>query len=142
MLLQKAVNILNLLPRSCRNAFLAGTVDCLWKASFARCHRIDQRNLAANLLFVGAFLQGGRVDVAGQWQLLEHRSNAAHIHHLFELFFQVGQIETLPFLQLARQLFRLVLADLLLDQARLADGRALDDPGAFVQRLNRVMLAS
>jgi molecular chaperone HtpG len=32
------------------------------------------------------------------------------------------------------------LADLLLDQARLADGRALDDPGVFVQRLNRLLL--
>ena len=32
------------------------------------------------------------------------------------------------------------LADLLLDQARLADGRTLEDPGAFVQRLNRLLL--
>jgi len=32
------------------------------------------------------------------------------------------------------------LADLLLDQARLADGRTLENPGAFVQRLNRLLL--
>jgi molecular chaperone HtpG len=32
------------------------------------------------------------------------------------------------------------LADLLFDQARLADGRQLDDPSAFVQRLNRLLL--
>jgi molecular chaperone HtpG len=32
------------------------------------------------------------------------------------------------------------LADLLLDQAQLADGRSLEDPGAFAQRLNRLLL--
>ena len=32
------------------------------------------------------------------------------------------------------------LAHLLLDQARLAEGRQLKDPGAFVQRLNRLLL--
>jgi molecular chaperone HtpG len=32
------------------------------------------------------------------------------------------------------------LAEVLFDQARLADGRQLDDPGAFVQRLNRLLL--
>jgi len=32
------------------------------------------------------------------------------------------------------------LADLLVDQARLADGRTLDNPGVFVQRLNRLLL--
>ncbi len=32
------------------------------------------------------------------------------------------------------------LAQLLLDQARLAEGGQLDDPGAFVQRLNRILL--
>jgi molecular chaperone HtpG len=32
------------------------------------------------------------------------------------------------------------LALLLLDQAHLAEGGQLEDPGAFVQRLNRVLL--
>ncbi|MEZ5564841.1 MAG: molecular chaperone HtpG, partial [Gammaproteobacteria bacterium] len=32
------------------------------------------------------------------------------------------------------------LARLILDQARLAEGGPLDDPGAFVQRMNRVLL--
>jgi len=32
------------------------------------------------------------------------------------------------------------LAEVLFDQAQLADGRQLDDPGAFVQRLNRLLL--
>jgi molecular chaperone HtpG len=32
------------------------------------------------------------------------------------------------------------LAHLLLDQARLAEGRQLKDPGAFVERLNRLLL--
>ena len=31
------------------------------------------------------------------------------------------------------------LADILFDQAQLADGRQLDDPGLFVQRLNRLL---
>ena len=32
------------------------------------------------------------------------------------------------------------LADLLFDQASLADGRQLEDPGEFVRRLNRLLL--
>jgi molecular chaperone HtpG len=32
------------------------------------------------------------------------------------------------------------LADVLFDQASLADGRQLQDPGQFVQRLNRLLL--
>ena len=32
------------------------------------------------------------------------------------------------------------LAEVLFDQAQLADGRQLDDPAAFVQRLNRLLL--
>ena len=33
------------------------------------------------------------------------------------------------------------MAELLLDQARLSEGGRLDDPAAFVHRMNRMMLA-
>jgi molecular chaperone HtpG len=34
------------------------------------------------------------------------------------------------------------LAQLVVDQAHLAEGGQLPDPGAFVQRLNRILLSS
>ena len=34
------------------------------------------------------------------------------------------------------------LAQLLFDQAHLAEGGQLEDPGAFVQRLNRILLGT
>ena len=73
VLFQETVDVLDLEPAAEGNAPFARPIDRLREAPLGRSHRVDDRDLAPELLFVGAVPEGRRIDVACNRQLVEER---------------------------------------------------------------------
>ena len=85
MLFQQTIHILHLHARTIRDAPLAGAIDSLRKSTLIRCHGMNNGNLALELLFICHVFERTRINIARYWQFFEHRADAAHAQHLFEL---------------------------------------------------------